>query len=99
MNFAKKNNISVFTFFMAIYSIYLYKISGVSDIILGTPILNRNGIKEKNTFGMFVNTLPIKNTVNSESSFIEFANKVSNNQFSMFRHHKYPYSEILKFVR
>ena len=97
--FCKKNNISVFTFFMAIYSIYLYKISGVSDIILGTPILNRNGIKEKNTFGMFVNTLPIKNTVNSESSFIEFANKVSNNQFSMFRHHKYPYSEILKFVR
>ena len=98
-DFCKNNNTSVFTFLMAIYSLYLNRISGVTDIVLGSPILNRNGIKEKKTIGLFVNTLPIKISVDGNVSFADLLKQVSDNQFSMFRHHKYPYSRLLEFLR
>ena len=97
--YCKKHNIPIFTFFMTIFSLYLYKISNTNDIILGTPILNRNGIKEKNTMGMFVNTLPMKIHIDADIHFLELAKQVAQDQFSLFRHHKYAYSNILKYVR
>lgn len=97
--FCKKYNIPIYTFFVAIYSIYLYKISDTSNIILGTPILNRNGFKEKNTMGMFVNTLPVVAKFTKNMTFSELVDSISKDQFSIFRHHKYPYSDILRHVR
>lgn len=97
--YCKDHNIPIFTFFMTIFSLYLYKVSNNYDIVLGTPILNRNGIKEKNTLGMFVNTLPMKIHIDSSCHFLELTKQVAQEQFSLFRHHKYPYSNILRYVR
>lgn len=99
IEFCKNNDISVFTFLMTVYSLYLHRITGNKDIIIGSPILNRNGIREKNTIGLFVNTLPIKTEVTDDITFSSLMKRVSDNQFSMFRHHKYPYSELLEFLR
>lgn len=97
--FCKENDISIFTFLMTIFSIYLYRTTGVQDVIIGSPILNRNGLKEKNMMGLFINTLPIKIEIYDNPSFSLLAKKVSDSQFSMFRHHKYPYSKLLEYLR
>ncbi len=97
--FCKDNNISVFTFFMTIVALYLHRITGTKDIILGSPILNRNGAREKNMMGLFINTLPIKIEIPNNIAFSELVKQVSDKQFSMFRHHKYPYSKILEYIR
>ncbi len=99
MEFCKKNNISVFTFLITIYSIYLHRISGNNEIIIGSPILNRNGKKEKETFGLFINTLPLKIQIDDELNFVELAQTVYKNQFSVLRHHKYPYYKMLDFIK
>lgn len=97
--YCRKHDIPIFTFFMTVFSLYLYKTSNINDVILGTPILNRNGIKEKNMMGMFVNTLPMKIHIDANLHFLELAKQVAQNQFSLFRHHKYAYSDILKYIR
>lgn len=99
VEFCKKNQISVFTFLITIFSIYLHRISGCPEIIIGSPILNRNGIKEKDTMGLFINTLPLKIEVNDELNFADLAKNIYKNQFSVLRHHKYPFSSILELVR
>ena len=99
LNFCKQNDISAFTFLMTVYSIYLYRITGVQDVIIGSPILNRNGLKEKNMMGLFINTLPMKIEIYDNPSFVKLAKDVADSQFSMFRHHKYPYSKLLEFLR
>lgn len=88
--------ISIYTFFMSIYSIYLYKLTNISEPIIGTPILNRTNFKEKHTSGMFISTVPFKASVNSENSFADFAKSVAVTQLSLFRHQKYPYSKLLE---
>ena len=40
--FCSKNNFSVFNFFMAIFSIYIGRVSNTKDFAIGTPVLNRD---------------------------------------------------------
>lgn len=99
LEYCKDHKCSVYTFFMAIFCIYLAKINSTSSAILGTPVLNRSNFKEKNTCGMFVTPVPFKIDIDSNITFDKFLNKVSLNQSSIFRHQKYPYSDLLNDVK
>ena len=48
-DYCKKNNISLFNFFMALFAIYIGRVSSLEEFVIGTPILNRSNIKEKHT--------------------------------------------------
>ena len=97
--FCRTHNISVFNFLIAIYSIYISKITGLNDFTLGTPILNRSNFKEKNTIGMFINIVPLRITLNKNSDFVSFVNSIANNTLSLLRHQKYPYTSLLEDLR
>jgi fengycin family lipopeptide synthetase D len=98
-DFCTDKKISVFNFFMSVLSIYIYKITSTNDFIIGTPILNRTNFNEKNTTGMFINIAPLSIHIDNESSFNSFAVKTAVDTMSLLRHQRYPYSEILKYVR
>ena len=97
--FCSKNKISAFNFFMALYAIYIGKVSGLNDFVLGSPILNRANFVEKNTPGMFISTIPFRFTLTDNLSFINFAQKIAADSLGMLRHQKYPYQNILEDIR
>lgn len=97
--FCKENNASIYSFFMAIYLLYLAKINDTSSATIGTPVLNRSNFNEKQVFGMFVSNVPFKVDINSELNFTDFLKTVTLNQSSIFRHQKYPYLELLEMVK
>lgn len=98
-DFCKTYNCSVYTFFMAIYSIYIAKINNSHSSIIGTPVLNRGNFKEKHTAGMFISTVPFKMDINSENTFTSFLKDVAATQLGIFRHQKYPYDRLLKKIK
>lgn len=98
-DFCSKNKISIFNFFMALYAIYLHKVTDLSEFVIGTPILNRSTFVEKNTPGMFISTMPFQFSVTRDSTFVNFAKDIASNSLSMFRHQKYPYQNILEYIR
>lgn len=97
--FCSENKISAFNFFMALYAIYVGRVSGLDDFVLGTPILNRSTFVEKTTPGMFISTVPFRFTLADDLSFIDFAKKIAFDSLGMFRHQKYPYQNILEDIR
>ncbi len=98
-NFCKQKKVSVFNFFMAIFSVYISKASVLDEFVIGTPILNRSNVKEKRTTGMFVNTVPLKITIQNNMKFIDLATNISTNLFSLFKHQKYSYLSLLEDLR
>lgn len=98
-SFCKEHNISEYNFFMSVYAIYISKVSGVKDFVIGSPILNRTNIAQKNTVGMFVSTLPVRIDLTTNDTFSNFSNKLAVNFISMFRHQKYPYQCLLENLR
>lgn len=97
--FCKDYNVSLFSLLMAIYSIYIGKINNSNDFILGTPILNRTNSSQKNTMGMFINTIPFRVKIEDNYSFISFLNNIALNLTSILRHQKHSYQYILEDLR
>jgi len=97
--FCSTNKIFPFTLFVAIYSFYLSRVTSLDDVIVGVPILNRTNFKEKNTFGMFVSTMPFKVSVNQSISFLDYLTNLSKEQLTLLRHQKYHYDYIIEDMR
>lgn len=91
--------VSVFNFLVAIFSIYISRVSNLDDFCIGTPILNRSNFKEKNTTGMFINTLPLRVTISDTITFSDFLNTIASNSMALLRHQKYAYQSILEDLR
>lgn len=98
-DFCKSNKISEFNFFMGILALYLGRVTSLDELVIGTPILNRSNFKEKHTAGMFISVVPFKVCLNSENSFAEFASTISKDFFSIFKHQKYSYQDLLEDLR
>ena len=77
--FCSKNKISAFNFLMAIYAIYLGRVSNIKEFVIGTPILNRANYREKQTMGMFINSVPVKINIKDEESFAFFSHTIGKN--------------------
>lgn len=97
--FCKSNKISIFNFFMAIFAIYLSRVSSLEEVVIGTPVLNRTNAKEKHTSGMFINTIPLKVSLNENIYFKDLASTISSSLFNMFKHQKYSYMSLLEDLR
>lgn len=98
-SYCKSQHISVYTFLMAIYSLYLGKLNNVSNPVIGTPILNRSGHQEKHTAGMYINTIPFKVSIPDAIDFTSFVKSVAAEQMAVFRHQKYTYNMLLEELR
>lgn len=97
--FCSSHKISNFNFFMAIYAIYVSKVSNLNDFVIGTPILNRSTFVEKTTPGMFISTVPFHFLIEDGASFVDFAKKIAFDSLGMLRHQKYPYQNLLEDIR
>ena len=97
--YCKANNISSYVFFMSVFALYIANITDRLDFVLGTPILNRTNFKEKNSIGMFVETIPFRFKIDPKTSFKDFISKTGLNLMSILRHQKYSYTDILEDLR
>lgn len=97
--FCKTHKISAFNFFMAIYSLYISRISGLNNFVIGSPILNRSNSREKHTSGMFVSTVPIKIELDNIIKFKDLTSFISTRSFNTFKHQKYSYLSLLSDLR
>lgn len=98
-DFCRENNISTFNFFMAIFSIYIGRVSNIDDFVIGTPILNRSNFKEKHTTGMFVNTVPVRVNNLNDGTFKNLASDFATKMMGILRHQKYSYNSVLEDLR
>lgn len=93
------NKISAYVLFLSIFTVYFRNIFNSNCYAIGNPVLNRSNFRQKHTAGMFVSVEPFIVDVNDNDTFIEHAQKIAKEQLSMYRHLKYPYDELYKFVK
>lgn len=95
--FCQEKNITEYSFFLGIVSVCMNKLYNKDNLVIGTPFLNR--LKKLNDFsstGLYVSTLPLYTSVSNEIDFVSLCKKISNTNFSIFRHSSFPFSKIQK---
>ena len=98
--YAEANNTSAFMLFTAALSTYMNRVKmNAEKFYIGTAVLNRSGAKEKYTMGMFINTVPMLIELDNNKSFAENLCVIEETAFSVFRHQKYNYGDVLASIR
>lgn len=98
--YAKAKDTSAFMLFAAALSVYINRTKmNAERFYIGTAVLNRNGAKEQNTAGMFVNTAPMLIELDNDSSFAENLASIEETVLSVFRHQRFNYGDLLTAIR
>ncbi len=97
--FCIKNNISRYIFFLTVYALYVYKTESKDNIILGTISHNRTNKQEKQTMGVYVNTLPLFININKKEVFNELLNNIKIESGNVLKHQNYPFDLLMQDVR
>ncbi|HEX9513243.1 MAG TPA: condensation domain-containing protein, partial [Puia sp.] len=95
-SFCKENHTTLFNFFRATLAILLNKFSGQDDLVIGTPVSGRNHFDLEDQVGMYVNTLPLRITIDVRDSFLAFLTKISDHSFEAFQYQDYPFDKIIE---
>jgi amino acid adenylation domain-containing protein len=93
---SEQNNTTLFTLLFAVFNVFLHKISGQKDIIVGTPTTDRGYQEIENNIGLFVNTLAIRTGLDSRELFEEFLEKINNNILESIANKEYPFEELVE---
>ena len=93
------NQISPAVLLEAVIALYAARINNADDVTLCSLVINRNGIEEKKTIGMFNNILPLTIPIDYNETFLDLCQKIATEHYQVFRHQKYPLSSIVDYVR
>ncbi len=99
IQFCTKRSISADTLYKSVFAIYLFRINNIPMTVIGTPVINRDGAAAKQTPGMFVSTMPLCIHVNDSMRVQEVLNQCVDASKEMYRHCKYPFSELQELVK
>jgi amino acid adenylation domain-containing protein len=92
-NFCKKNEVTVYHYFIA--SIYmLNRLYNNNLFVLGLPILNRSTSEHKKTIGAFISVIPFLPVKSEYNTFKELLSNIKSSLLSCYRHQKYPFYDL-----
>lgn len=95
---ASNTNATLFMVLIAIYNIFLSKLSGQDEIIVGTGTAGRRHPDLQNIIGMFVNTLALKHCPKKEITFKTFLKEVREKTLLAFENQDYPFEALVEKV-
>jgi tyrocidine synthetase-3 len=93
---ARLGNATLFMVLLAIYNIFLSKISAQENIVVGTPIAGRRHDNILKIVGMFVNTLAINAYPSGEKTFKEFLNEIIEITINAFENQDYQFVDLVE---
>ncbi|OPH56173.1 hypothetical protein BC351_28805 [Paenibacillus ferrarius] len=93
---AKQTNASLFMVLLAAYNVFLHKLTGQEEIVVGTAVANRNHEDLQDQIGVFVNTLALFNRPRREMSFLNFLAETSKHAFEAFENQDYPFDLLVE---
>lgn len=86
------------TLFMTLFSAFavlLYRLTGHKDVLVGTPIAGRKGVKMENLIGLFVNTLVLRARMEPEMQFVHLLSEVKKMTLEAFEHQDMPFEKLV----
>lgn len=90
------NNITGFNFLLTISKILLNRYARQNDLIIGTPVANRNRKEIEGAIGLFVNTIAIRTKLSTDWSFSKLIEIVKSNLINAIENQDIPFEKIVE---
>jgi hypothetical protein len=90
---AKDHSTTIFSTLLAAFQITLSRSTGKDDILVGTPVANRNKEAARDTMGYYAGVVPLRGKVDPALSFSEHLRQVAESTLDSFAN-AMPYAEL-----
>jgi len=95
---ALNGNSTLYMVLLAIFKVFLYKLSGQSDIIVGSPVAGRSHPDLDQVIGFFINLLALRSFPSDGLTFKEFLSQVQKKTLMAFENQDYPFDDLVEKV-
>ncbi|MDZ8085081.1 MAG: amino acid adenylation domain-containing protein [Nostoc sp. DedQUE12b] len=93
---SQQTDTTLFMSLLAAFNILLYRYTDQEDILIGSPIANRNRAELEGMLGLFVNTLVLRNNLSGNPSFREFLHRVREVTLNAYAHQDLPFEMLVE---
>ena len=81
---------------LAAFQTLLHRLTGQSDVAVGSPVANRLQAETGGLIGFFVNTLVLRGDLSGDPSFSELLQRVRKTALAAFEHQEIPFEKIVE---
>ncbi|MGR8930699.1 MAG: amino acid adenylation domain-containing protein [Gammaproteobacteria bacterium] len=92
--FAGNAGVSLAQFMIAAIATYLYRITGIEDLVLGMTVTGRSSARVRKIPGMMANVLPLRLAIAPNLRVDELLRRVNKEVLNLLRHQNYRYEEL-----
>jgi len=83
---------------LSLFNIFLAKVSGQEDIVLGSPVAGRNHPDLEQVIGIFINTLALRNYPVGEKKVKAFLREIRDKTLKAQENQEYPFEDLVELV-
>ncbi len=88
-----------FMVLLAAFDVLLHRYTGLTDIAVGAPIANRNGIEAESVIGLLFNTLVMRTDLSGDPSFVDVLARVRDVALGAFANQDFPFERLVEMLR
>jgi amino acid adenylation domain-containing protein len=88
-----------FMVLLAAFTALLFRQTGQTDIVTGTPVANRSRTELEGLIGFFANTLLTRTDLSGDPPFADLLQRVQSGALAAFRHQDMPFERLVEELR
>jgi amino acid adenylation domain-containing protein len=93
---AQREGATLFMVLLAAFDVLLSRATGQEDLVLGTPIANRNQTEIEGLIGFFVNTLALRADLSGDPTFTGLMAQVRETTLGAYAHQDLPFEKLVE---
>jgi amino acid adenylation domain-containing protein len=93
---SQQQGVTLFMTLLAAFETLLHSYTSQDDIIIGTPIANRNRLETEGLIGFFVNTLVLRSDLSGNPDFSEVLRRVREVCLGAYAHQDLPFERLVE---
>ena len=93
--FSQQQGVTLFMTLLAAFNTLLYHYTKQEDILIGSPIANRNRSEIEGLIGFFINTLVFRTNLSNNPSFTELLQQVREVALGAYTHQDLPFDKLV----
>lgn len=93
---SQRQGVTLFMTLLAAFKTLLYRYTQQEDLVIGSPIANRNRQEIEGLIGFFVNTLVLRTNLKGNLTFLQLLDKVREVALGAYAHQDLPFEKLVE---
>ncbi len=93
--FSQKEGVTLSMTLLATFKVLLHRLTGLQDIIVGTPVAGRERPETEYMIGFFINTVVLRSVVDASLPFRTLLQQVRTTALGAYAHQEMPFEELV----